>query len=126
MGTEMTSRERIRRALNHQEADRVAIQDAIWRTTEDRRHREGLPEGISPGAFFNFEMSRIGPDFTLRFPVEVLEETNEYRIHRNANGRVAKEHEGYLYHSDHSIPDNVSFQRYQRVIELVHQYGRYA
>ncbi len=38
---------------------------------------------------------------------------------------VAKENGGYIYHSDHSVPDNVSFQRYQRVIELVHQYGRY-
>lgn len=91
MKTEMTSRERILRAVNHQEADRVAVQDAIWKTTEARWHREGLPEGVSPGAFFKFEMSRIGPDCTLRFPVEVLEETEEYRIHRNANGRVAKD-----------------------------------
>ena len=91
MKTEMTSRERILRALNHQEADRVAVQDAVWGTTEARWHREGLPEGVSPGAFFNFEMSRVGPDCTLRFPVAVLEETEEYRIHRNANGRVAKD-----------------------------------
>ena len=39
--------------------------------------------------------------------------------------RVAKEQGGYIYHSDHSVPDNVSFQRYRRTIELVHRYGRY-
>ena len=30
---------------------------------------------------------------------------------------------GYIYHSDHSIPNNVSFQQYCRVIDLVRKYG---
>jgi uroporphyrinogen decarboxylase len=38
---------------------------------------------------------------------------------------VAKKDGGYIYHSDHSVPDNVSFQQYCRVIELVHEYGTY-
>jgi uroporphyrinogen decarboxylase len=38
---------------------------------------------------------------------------------------VAKEGGGYIYHSDHSVPNNVSFQQYKRVIELVKKYGRY-
>lgn len=36
---------------------------------------------------------------------------------------IAKENGGYIYHS---VPDNVSFQRYQQVIKLVNQYGSYA
>jgi uroporphyrinogen decarboxylase len=32
---------------------------------------------------------------------------------------------GYIYHSDHSVPNDVSFQQYCRVIELVKKYGRY-
>ena len=38
---------------------------------------------------------------------------------------VAKQGGGYIYHSDHSVPDDVSFEQYKRVIELVHKYGRY-
>lgn len=38
---------------------------------------------------------------------------------------AAKVGGGYIYHSDHSVPDNVSFQQYQRVIELVKRYGEY-
>jgi len=38
---------------------------------------------------------------------------------------VAKESGGYIYHSDHSVPKNVSFQQYKRVIELVKKYGSY-
>ena len=32
---------------------------------------------------------------------------------------------GYIYHSDHSIPNNVSFEQYCRVLELVRKYGEY-
>ncbi len=38
---------------------------------------------------------------------------------------AAKVGGGYIYHSDHSIPNNVSFQQYQRVLELVRKYGEY-
>jgi uroporphyrinogen decarboxylase len=38
---------------------------------------------------------------------------------------VAKEDGGYIYHSDHSVPKNVSFQNYKRVINLVKKYGIY-
>ena len=38
---------------------------------------------------------------------------------------VAKRGGGYIYHSDHSVPGNVSLAQYQRVLELVKQYGHY-
>jgi uroporphyrinogen decarboxylase len=31
---------------------------------------------------------------------------------------------GYIYHSDHSIPPEVSFERYQQIMQWVRQYGR--
>jgi len=38
---------------------------------------------------------------------------------------VAKRNGGYIYHSDHSIPKNVSFKQYCHVMELVKKYGVY-
>lgn len=38
---------------------------------------------------------------------------------------VAKESGGYCYHSDHSVPSDVSFGDYCKVIALVKHYGRY-
>jgi len=38
---------------------------------------------------------------------------------------AAKKGGGYIYHSDHSVPKNVSFQEYQKVMELVKKYGIY-
>jgi len=37
----------------------------------------------------------------------------------------AKKGGGYIYHSDHSVPSNVSFEQYCRVIELVREHGKY-
>ena len=39
---------------------------------------------------------------------------------------AAKEGGGYIYHSDHSVPNSVSFDNYAYAIELVKQYGSYA
>jgi uroporphyrinogen decarboxylase len=38
---------------------------------------------------------------------------------------IVKKGGGYIYHSDHSIPKDVSFEQYKRVIELVKKYGKY-
>lgn len=38
---------------------------------------------------------------------------------------IAKQGGGYIYHSDHSVPDDVSFKRYRRIIKLVLKYGSY-
>ena len=39
---------------------------------------------------------------------------------------AAKEGGGYIYHSDHSVPSNVTFQQYTRTIDLVRKYGSYS
>ena len=41
------------------------------------------------------------------------------------NFEFVKKGGGYIYHSDHSIPNNVSFAQFKRVIKLVNKYGKY-
>lgn len=86
----MDSRQRILTALDHREPDRVAIQDSPWQATVARWHQEGLPEGTSPADYFGYEMARISCDLTPRFPVETLEQTDEYVIQRIATGGINK------------------------------------
>jgi uroporphyrinogen decarboxylase len=38
---------------------------------------------------------------------------------------IAKQTGRYIYHSDHSVPNDVSLQNYAYMIDLLHQYGRY-
>ncbi|MDD3699569.1 MAG: uroporphyrinogen decarboxylase family protein [Atribacterota bacterium] len=38
---------------------------------------------------------------------------------------IAKKGGGYIYHSDHSVPNNISLQQYINVLELIKKYGKY-
>jgi len=100
----MTSRERILLALNHKEADRVAIYDSPWTTTVKRWHREGLPENTTPGEYFNYELCPVDVDVSLQLPKELIEETDEYIVERNTNGAVTKNWKNQM-----STPEMIDF-----------------
>jgi uroporphyrinogen decarboxylase len=38
---------------------------------------------------------------------------------------VGKDARGYIYHSDHSVPPQVSWERYRYIIDLIDRYGSY-
>ncbi len=84
----MTSRERILLALDHKEADRVAIQDSPWSSTINRWRKEGLPEDIPADEYFGFETVGIGFDTGPRFPVEVLEKNEKFILIRGSTGGI--------------------------------------
>ncbi|HOS94351.1 MAG TPA: uroporphyrinogen decarboxylase family protein [Armatimonadota bacterium] len=100
----MTSRERVLLALDHKEADRIAITDGPWGTTIARWHREGLPEDKSPHEYFGFEFGGTGCDGSLQLPSEVIEDTPEYSIARNADGATVKN-----WKSSTSTPELLGF-----------------
>jgi uroporphyrinogen decarboxylase len=47
----------------------------------------------------------------------------EEEIRRKFAAGMAKN--GYLYHSDHSVPPQVSWETYQAIIRMVRKYGNY-
>lgn len=88
----MTSRERIKLALSHQEPDRVPIHDSIWAATVDRWRDEGLPHHVPVEEHFGFEICNIGADCTPRYPVKVLARDDEYIVETTPYGGVRKNH----------------------------------
>ena len=91
----MTSRERILAAIEHREADRVPMWENYWGTTMTRWKSEGLPQDIGVHQFFGLDITHsTGIDWTLQFPTEKIEETDEYIITRNANGALQKSFKG--------------------------------
>ncbi|MEM2110482.1 MAG: uroporphyrinogen decarboxylase family protein [Candidatus Bathyarchaeia archaeon] len=88
----MIPRERVKKALQHREADRIPIHDSIWSATVDRWHNEGLPSGVTPDDYFGFELANFKADTSPQFPVEVLYEDEEYIVERNSYGGVRKNH----------------------------------
>ena len=86
----MTSKERISLALQHKEADRVAISDGPWGTTIERWHKEGLPEDVWPAEYFGYEMASTGANLSMRMPADVIE--GDRRVpHQRRRGRADAE-----------------------------------
>ena len=91
MPPELTSHERFSRVYNHEEPDRLPMHDGPWSSTVERWHTEGLPAGVSPHTFFGWDtIAGLANDNSPRFPVETVEETDEYRIHTTAWGATMK------------------------------------
>ncbi len=91
----MTSRERVKMALSHQEPDRVPIHDSPWRATVSRWHREGLSEEIPVGEFFGYEFSSCGADLSPRFPIRMLERNETFIVETTSTGGVRKNFRDY-------------------------------
>jgi len=86
----MTSQERFARMYAHQEADRVPFMDSPWDTTIARWRREGMPTDDYTAYFDLDRIAHIGIDYSPRYPVEVLEETDKYTIHTTGWGATLK------------------------------------
>jgi uroporphyrinogen decarboxylase len=91
----MNSRERVRLVLQHCEPDRVPIHDSPWQATVDRWRTEGLPSGVSPTDYFDYELVGYGADTSPQFPVEVVSQDDEYIVERNSFGGIRKNHRDY-------------------------------
>ncbi len=70
---------------------------------------------------------KYGDKLVLEGGIDVRKMTESDQIEEEIRTKIlsAKVNGGYIYHSDHSVPDSVSFADYCRVIELVRYYGRY-
>ncbi len=88
----LTSRERVRMALDHKEPDRVPIHDSPWAATVDRWRDEGFPHHVAPAEYFGYELCSFGADCTPRFPVKVLSRDEEYIVETTPYGGVRKNH----------------------------------
>jgi uroporphyrinogen decarboxylase len=91
----MNSRERVLAALNHEEADRVPMHDSPWAASIARWHKEGMPDDVSPAEYFDYEIVSFGADTSPQFPVEVVEETEEYVLHTTSFGGLRRDHKDY-------------------------------
>ena len=77
-----TTRERIIAAFAHREADRVPMWDYPWGTTLERWKKEGMPADADFDTHFEIDAANFThTDWTMQFPTETIEETDEYVAH---------------------------------------------
>ena len=113
----MTSRERFLIALSHKQPDRIPIHDSPWGFTVARWHREGLPEEKSPDEYFGYELAGQGFNGSLRLPEEVIEDTDTYRIVKNADGAIRrnfKDHESTPELIGFTITDHAKWNEHKQ------------
>ena len=90
--TTMTSHERISRMFAHKEADRIPIIDGPWGSTLERWQREGMPADVDFRDYFDMDhVSEIHVNNSPRFPVQNIEQTDRYRIHKTEWGATLKD-----------------------------------
>lgn len=71
----------------HREADRIPIIDGPWAATIERWRSEGMPENVDWVDYFGLDhVAGIGVDISPRYPVKVLEETEEYVVTTSSYG----------------------------------------
>lgn len=91
----MDSRERMLKALRHEQPDRVPIHDSLWLETVRQWQKQGLPTEIPPEDYFGYEMISLGFDQSPLFEVKTLHKDNEYVIETTPYGGVRKNFRTY-------------------------------
>ncbi len=87
----MEARERIRRLINHETADRVGVFDSFWWETEQAFQQQGLPAGISAEDYFDLDMGMFWFEQSFLLPRQVIEERDDHRIVTDDWGSTLKE-----------------------------------
>jgi uroporphyrinogen decarboxylase len=106
--TQMTSRERIGRILKHQPVDRIGLMESFWEDTNKIWEQAGFLNGEDIQDHFGLEMRGAGwincaP--VLDYGDQIIEETNEWKLVRNANGAKLK-----WWKNKAGTPEHVDFE----------------
>lgn len=100
----MTTHERVSRMYQHREADRVPLMDYAWKETVSRWRSEGMPTDDYYGYFDLDKTAYISLDNSPRYPVQVLEETEDYVVKTTPWGATRRN-----WRTMTSTPENLSF-----------------
>lgn len=114
----MNTNERFRTTLSRREPDRVPMAEvSFWPETIERWRREGLPENQHPVEYFELDPIVLGyPDCSLQLPVEVIEETDDWKLERDASGsthKIWKNNYATPSEVDHLIKTRADWDRYK-------------
>jgi len=96
MAERMTYRERFVRHMHFEPVDRAPYYEWLgwWPTTINEWHKQGLPRDVHVWAYFGFDRREGVPlnfGFLPPYDVEVIEETEKYRVYRDGRGIVKRE-----------------------------------
>lgn len=74
----MNSRERVRKSINREPVDRIAIFDSFWNEAREDFHEQGVPKDIALEDYFDFDIGMFWFDQSFLLPHEILEDDGEF------------------------------------------------
>ncbi|MBI3922526.1 MAG: hypothetical protein HY318_13975 [Armatimonadetes bacterium] len=86
----MTPRDNMTAAINLRTPERLPLCDSYWPATLTRWRNEGMPSDAQPFDYFGMDWRFVYLDSSLQLEEELIEETEEYAIKRNAYGATAR------------------------------------
>lgn len=110
----LTSHERILTTLRFEEPDRIGKTDGFWEDTLSTWQAQGMPAGVTPGDFFDFDFDWLYMDTSLRLPEKLLEDSDDFTIREDKHGFVAKQwkgRSGALGYLDHTVKTRDDWDR---------------
>ncbi|MHB9022574.1 MAG: uroporphyrinogen decarboxylase family protein [Armatimonadota bacterium] len=121
----MTNRELFKEIMYYGDFDRMPVLHWTgWEETLERWYTEGMPRGMSQHEFFNAQplWAGVGVHLSLlpAFDEEVLEETPEYRIFRQADGVVCQDWKGKScipHYIDFTLKDARGWEEYKKRLQ---------
>lgn len=98
----MNSRERILATLKGERPDKIGRTESLWSETVPVWRQQGLPENVDLVNHFGWDFSSVPPaDISLRLPTRMIDETDSYIHHVDANGVERKDWKGESGHTPH-------------------------
>jgi uroporphyrinogen decarboxylase len=95
MRSNLTSRQRVKAAINFQKVDRLPCDESLWPDTLDLWHTQGMPKDSEPVDYFGWDICGMALDCSPRFEQKILHEdppwyTYQDRWGYNATKKLGK------------------------------------
>lgn len=98
------SQERVRRLINRQPVDRIAIFDSFWNEVDRDFHEQGVPKDVALEDYFSFDIGMFWFDQSFLLPHEVVDEDDEFIKFTDEWGALSKQFKG-----EQTTPDYIEF-----------------
>ncbi|MBN1589068.1 MAG: hypothetical protein JW888_06105 [Pirellulales bacterium] len=118
----MTHRQRIQAALHFERPDRLPCHESFWDGTIEKWREEGMPPGVAPEDYFDFDLCTMSLDASPRFAQEILERRDGMITFRDRFGYTLTKRDGIsssMKFSDHVTVDEAAWARIKPRFSLV-------
>ncbi|MBT3272565.1 MAG: hypothetical protein HN368_05390 [Spirochaetales bacterium] len=117
----MSSRERIKAAINFQEPDQLPCNESLWPDTLDLWRTQGMPKDITPEDYFGWDICAMNLDCSPRFEQKILSKDDPFYTYTDRWGYTATKKlgkAGSVHFFDHKTADRETWDSFKHRWQL--------